>query len=360
MENYHLKIRKITQETADAITVEFEQPKIGKIDYKPGQFLTLILHIEGKEHRRAYSLCTSPEIDEFPAITIKKVGKGVVSNHLNSHLKVGDTLEVMPPMGFFTTEFNAENERHLVLLGGGSGITPLMSILKTTLALEPKSVVYLIYANQDNSSIIFKEKLEALQKQYASRFQVIHILEKAPLFWNKGYKGRINTKMLEKILNSLPSQIQTAEFFMCGPAGMMNQITQSFDELKLPKDKLHKESFGISPEEAASKKASIESDPSQSSQQTSGTKSVKVIYSGETYVFDVPANKSILFAAMDQGISLPFSCQSGMCTACMGRCTSGKVKLDEEDALTPKELEKGYVLTCVGHPMTDDVVIEID
>ena len=359
---HQLSIRQIIQETKDAITIEFDHPKDEKIPYKPGQFFTVLVNIEGESLRRAYSLCTSPLTDEYPAITVKRVDQGKVSNFLHDNLKQGDTLEVLPPMGVFTTDFEANQARHLILFGGGSGITPLMAILKTALQAEPQTIVSLIYANRDQQSIIFQDKINELKTTYSERFNIVHILEKAPLFWSKGYKGRVSTKVLKKILQELPQKdIAQTAYFMCGPSGMMNQITTSFQELSLPIDQLKKESFGISPEDAAQKEAKnvaqeLQSDESEEAQ----TRKVKVIYAGEEYEFEVTPDKTILESAQSLDIDLPYSCQSGMCTACMGLCISGKVQLDEEDALTPKELEKGYVLTCVGHPVTDDVIIQID
>lgn len=358
--HFHLSVKNITQETSDAITIEFSQPETEKISYKAGQFLTILVSIQGESLRRAYSLCTSPIVDENPAVTVKRVAGGKVSNYLNDNLKPGDTLEVMEAAGVFTTDYEESRKRHLILFGGGSGITPLMALLKTTLVAEPQSIVSLVYANRDAQSIIFKDQLEELIKKYQGRLRVIHVLEKAPIFWQKGYKGRINTSILKKILKALPeSSPEQTEYFMCGPSGMMNQISSSFQELKLPLEKLHKEVFGISPEEAAQRKAQVAAANPQDEDELKD-REIKVIYGGDTFVFTVPPDKTILETAQSLDIDLPYSCQSGMCTACMGRCTSGKVKLDEEDALTPGEIESGYVLTCVGHPMTDNVVIEIE
>ena len=359
---YQLGIRQVIQETKDAITVEFEHPSDEKIQYKPGQFFTVLIDINGESLRRAYSLCTSPKTDDYPAITIKRVDQGKVSNFLNDNLKAGDTLNVLPPMGTFTTEFNVDQSRHIILFGGGSGITPLMAILKTALHTEPQTIVSLVYANRDQQSIIFKDKIDDLKAKYPDRFNVVHVLEKAPLFWSKGYKGRISTKTLKKILHDLPQKSsENTDYFMCGPGGMMNQIINSFKELSLPIDRLKKESFGISPDEAAKKEAqNVAQELQNNSSEEVKTRKIKVIYAGEEYEFDVDPDKTILETAQSLDIDLPYSCQSGMCTACMGLCISGKVQLDEEDALTPKELEKGYVLTCVGHPMTDDVIIQID
>lgn len=358
--HYQLKVRNIVAETDQAIVIEFENPSDQPLAYQSGQFLTLILNIDGESIRRAYSLCTSPEVDEFPAITVKRVAGGKVSNYLNDHLKKGDTIEVIEAQGMFTAEYEPSQKKHRILIGGGSGITPLMSILKSTLKKEPNALVSLIYANQNNASVIFKKQLDDLQSAHSDRFKVVHVLEKTPLLWSKGYKGRLDSKLLKKILSSLPNaESAQTEYFMCGPSGMMQQVENAFQEIGLPLEALRKESFGVSPQEAAEKRAAVMA-KNESEGLVAKTYHIKVIYAGDEFEFDVPADQTILETALKNDIDLPFSCQSGMCTACMGKCTSGKVVLDEEDALTPKELEQGYVLTCVGHPMSEGVVIEID
>jgi ring-1,2-phenylacetyl-CoA epoxidase subunit PaaE len=353
-----LKVKSIIQETHDAVSIWFENPENQPLSYKAGQFLTFIITQNGTQIRRAYSLCSSPVVDEFPAVAVKKVPNGNISQYMNTQIKVGDVLECLSPLGVFTTDFDAENERHLVLFAGGSGITPLFSILKTALHQEPKTKVSLIYANRDVESIIFKTQLEELQKKYNGRFEIVQVLEKAGFFWNKGYKGYLDTSKIKKILASLPQlNIRDTEYFMCGPQPMMKVIETAFKELNLPLDKLKKENFNLSPEESAEGKSSkITTD---NVAQGDGF-SVTVRYDGEENTFKVPPHKTILEVALSLNIDLPYSCQSGMCTACLGRCIEGKVQLDEEDALTPKELAQGMILTCVGHPLNDGVVIEID
>ncbi len=356
MKNFQLSIKSIRMETADALTIVFDQPQEGPLQYHAGQFLTLVLAIEGKSVRRAYSLNTAPSLDKYPAVTVKRVENGLVSNFIHDTLKEGDSIEVLEPMGQFTTEIKPQQARHVVLLGGGSGITPLMALLKDILSHEPESQVSLIYANRDPESIIFREGLKEWAQKFPERFRVLHILEDPKDFAEPHYAGRLNTPVLREMLGRLSlNESKQLEYFMCGPGGMMQQIEKSFSELGIPMEQLRKESFGISPEEAAQKKAERVEDG-----ENLQSREVKVQYAGETYTFKVSPDKTILQAAMDHDIDLPYSCQSGMCTACMGRTSSGKVEMEEEEALTPKEIEQGYVLTCVGHPKTDDVVIIID
>lgn len=350
---YNLKVKEIVQETKDAITIVFESPE-NKINYKSGQFLTLIVPMEGKDVRRAYSLCSSPFVDEDPAVTVKRVEGGLMSNWLPDNLKVGDTMKIMEPMGVFTTEYKTDNKRHIVMFAGGSGITPMMSITKSMLTQEPDSIISLIYCNRDIDSIIFKDKLEQLQTDYEGRFRVIHILDDAPMNW-QGHSGLLNHDMLVKIFERIPDwgAVKTT-YLMCGPEGMMKNVENLLEEQKIDKSQVFKESFVAGTIDKELKKEGAEPSDGEIV-----TREVTVIYDGEEHKFTVEPDSTILETALDLGIDLPYSCQSGLCTACRGKCISGKVKLDEEEGLSESELEEGYVLTCVGHPISDDVVIEI-
>jgi ring-1,2-phenylacetyl-CoA epoxidase subunit PaaE len=180
---YELTVKEIVEETKDAISIVFHQPDAGKVNYKAGQFLTLIASVNGKEVRRAYSLCSSPFVDDDLAVTVKRVDSGLMSNWLPDNLKVGDKLKVMEPMGQFTTEFVTTNKRHIIMFAGGSGITPLMSLIKSTLAQEPDSICSLIYCNRDIDSVIFRSSLDEMQTVDEGRLHVIHILDNAPMNW---------------------------------------------------------------------------------------------------------------------------------------------------------------------------------
>ncbi|MFL5728724.1 MAG: 2Fe-2S iron-sulfur cluster-binding protein [Cytophagaceae bacterium] len=348
---YNLQVKDIIRESEDAITIVFD--KAGHpISYKPGQFLTLIIPVEGEKLRRSYSLCSAPGIDQDLAVTVKKVAGGKVSNHLFGTLKKGDFIEVMHPMGTFTIETDYHKKRDIILIGAGSGITPLMSILKSVLANEPLSNVYLIFGNRNESSIIFKESLNELKKQHGDRFTIVHVLSQ-PLSKLTLPVGRINRSELIKILETFPKiSFTSADYFLCGPEGMMDEARKALEVLKVPANKIHKESF-----------------LSSGSQQSSGevveskeitTQEVTIVYQGTEYKITVPPEKSILQTALDADIDLPYSCQSGMCTACMGKCVNGKVKMDESDGLSDREISQGFVLICVGHPASSGVVIEVD
>jgi len=346
---YDLKVKDVINETKDAISIVFEQPS-EKIAYKAGQFLTFIIAINGKEIRRSYSLCTSPFTDADLAVTVKRVDNGLMSNWLNDHLKVGATIRIMEPMGQFTTEYAKTNKRHLVMFAGGSGITPMMSIIKSTLSQEPESVISLIYCNRDIDSIIFKNELDKLQVADEGRLQVIYILDNAPMNW-QGFSGLLSHDMLTKLLERIPDWgIGKTTYLMCGPEGMMKNVEALLAQRSIPKDKIFKESFvqGI-----------IDKDQKKEPVGDAKTREVTIRYDGQEYKVPVPPNKPILETALDAGIDLPYSCQSGLCTACRSKCLSGKIKMDEEEGLSQSERAEGYVLICVGHPLTDDVVIEV-
>jgi ring-1,2-phenylacetyl-CoA epoxidase subunit PaaE len=351
---FDLIVKDIVSESRDAISIVFEQPSDKKIEYKSGQFLTLIVPVQGKEIRRAYSLCSSPFVDPDLAVTVKRVEKGLMSNWLADNLRTGLRIKVMEPMGQFTTEFDKTRKRHLIMFAGGSGITPMMSIIKSILTQEPESIVSLIYCNRDIDSIIFRDALEEMQTNDEGRLHVIHVLDEAPMNW-QGYSGLLNHDMLTKLFERIPDWgIEKSTYLMCGPEGMMKNVESLLEQRNISKEKIFKESFVQGTIDKDQKK---EESPAASGELKA--REVTIRYDGQEYKIIVPPNKAILETALDQGIDLPYSCQSGLCTACRGKALSGKVKLDEEEGLSQSERAEGYVLTCVGHPLTDDVVIEI-
>ena len=350
---YDLTVKDIIQETKDAISIVFETPAEGSIKYKSGQFLTIITSVKGKEIRRAYSLCSSPFVDKEMAVMVKRVDDGLMSNWLPDNLKKGVKLRVLEPIGKFTTDFDKGNKRHIIMFAGGSGITPMMSIIKSIISQEPDSICSLIYCNRDIDSIIFKNELDRLQTLDEGRLHVIHVLDNAPMNW-QGYSGLLNHDMLSKLVERIPDWgIDRTTYLMCGPEGMMKNVDTLLAARSISKDKIFKESFvqGTIDKEA---KKETEAESTELKERV-----VTIRYDGQEFKVTVPPNKAILETALDQGIDLPYSCQSGLCTACRGKALSGKVKLDEEEGLSQSERAEGYVLTCVGHPLTDDVVIEI-
>ncbi|MBO3700224.1 ferredoxin--NADP reductase [Roseivirga sp. E12] len=340
----NLKVKEVIRETEDAVSIHFEQPEDGTLSYKSGQFLTVVANVNGKEERRAYSLCSSPFVDAYPAVAVKRVEGGIVSNYLNDSVSAGDIVKLMEPNGNFTTEFTSSNERHVVLFGGGSGITPLMSIAKSTLDQEPNSKVTLVYANRNKESIIFNEAIKEMSAD--DRFDVIHVLEAVTSEF-ECHEGYLSQDIIGDVLKSI--EIGKAEIFICGPTPMMDLTLSSLSSLGIPDSQVRKESFVSA---AATKEENVNDGELVA-------REVTIIYDGDEYKYTVEPNETILEKGLDEDVDLPFSCQSGLCTACRGKCLTGKVKMDEDEGLSEAEINEGYVLPCVSHPLTDDVVIEI-
>ncbi|WP_299754431.1 ferredoxin--NADP reductase [uncultured Pontibacter sp.] len=354
-----LKVVEITRETADAATIHFEHPEKQAINYKPGQFLTLILPVEGKEIRRSYSLSSTPHEAPRLSVTVKRVEGGLLSNYLLDSLQVGQEVKVMEPIGNFCLTCAPTNQRQVLLFGAGSGITPLMSILKAVLREEPKSNVTLLYGNRDEDSVIFKEQLQQLEVQYQERLHVEYIFSQPREACD--HRGRMNQSMIIKILERLQlAKISDGIYYMCGPEGMMEEVRHALDVLHVPADRIFRESF-VSNKLLDKQQQEAQHGDVLSSEDDGEivTQNVTVIYEGSEYSFVVEPDQTILEAALEQDIDLPYSCQAGLCTACRGKCLSGKVHLDEREGLSDAEMEEGYVLNCVGHPLTSNVVIEI-
>ncbi|MDX9790973.1 MAG: FAD-binding oxidoreductase, partial [Candidatus Kapabacteria bacterium] len=323
--------------------------------YKHGQYVTLKVPVNGNENRRAYSICTSPVADNKLSITVKKVDDGVVSRYINETLKIGDKIEVMPPLGNFTIDLNPANKGVYFLIGAGSGITPLMSILKTILTVEPLSSVYLLYQNRNEDSIIFSGQLGELADKYAGRFYVTHILSKPSPTW-KGEQGRLDSSFIEKFINlNAKDDILKAHFFLCGPQGLMHESEIALKNLKIASYQIHKELFTI----AQSNDETNDSIVLDSADEII-TRKVKIILYSEEIEFLVEPDETVLTAAQREGQDPPFSCQIGACSTCRAKLVSGKVYMDERDSLTDEEIEEGYILTCQSHPLTDDVVVDYD
>ncbi|KAA9327287.1 ferredoxin--NADP reductase [Hymenobacter busanensis] len=359
-----LTVVDLTRETDDCVTIHLERPDRQPIASQPGQFLTLIVPCGAgtRPERRSYSLSSTPHESPRLSVTVKRVPGGLVSNYLLDNVQVGQQMEVMAPMGNFTVEPKAGAARSLVLIGAGSGVTPLMSILKSVLHTEPQSHVLLVYGNRSEDSVIFKDQLQALEQQYAGRFQVEHVYSQPQNPAAVAHKGRLNRTMLLRILeqrHQFPAA--QAEYFMCGPEGMMTEARAALELLGVPANHIRRESFVASADSAETAASQPDGHGTVTADDDDAitTRTVTIQYEGTDYQVEVQPNQTILEAALDLDIDLPYSCQAGLCTACRGKCLSGKVHLDEREGLSDSELKQGYVLVCVGHPLTSDVVIEI-
>ncbi|WP_242920460.1 ferredoxin--NADP reductase [Pontibacter liquoris] len=354
---FNLKVVAITHETSDAVTLHLEHPDKKQIAYKPGQFLTLILPIEGKEVRRSYSLSSTPHEGPQLAVTIKRVAGGLVSGYLLDQVKVGDELKVMEPIGNFCLTCAPTNERNVILFGAGSGITPLMSILKAVLREEPNSKVTLLYGNRDEDTVIFKDQLQQLQQAHPGRLLVEYIYSQPKQACE--HRGRMNQSIILKILERLQlAKATNVLYYMCGPEGMMDEVRKALNVLHVPAERIFKESF-VSSKLVEQQEPEHHGAVSATDEDEITTQTVTILYEGAEYSVVVTPDQTILEAALEQDVDMPYSCQAGLCTACRGKCLSGKVHLDEREGLSDAELDEGYVLNCVGHPLTDNVVIEI-
>lgn len=352
---YFLKVKDVDRETGDAVTISFWHPINEEVRYQPGQFLTFMLNINGQKVRRSYSMASSPHVDVSLSVSVKRVPGGLASNYLFDHIKPGDILEALEPMGTFVPKLDPQSRRTIVLIGAGSGITPLFSMAKSALHVEPNSRVWLVYGNRNQDSIIYKAHLDAMEQAYGkSRFQVTHVLSQPSSTWT-GVEGRLNQHTLTRLFDQLSkAELQNASFYLCGPDGMMTEARSALSLVGVSTERVHKESYATAPVAAGE----VVEEPMMAAD--SSSPEVTVLYEGSEYKFAVAPHQTILEAALDLDIDLPYSCQAGMCTACLGKCISGKVKLDEEDGLSESELKAGYVLTCVAHPVGRDVVIEIE
>ncbi len=337
-----LTVKEVVHIAKDAVNLVFEKPD--RFEYEPGQFITIISQVNGSKVRRAYSLCTTPFEDEYPAVTVKRVEGGAMSNHLNDSTRAGDELEIMEPMGMFTTGYDETKERNAVFFGGGSGITPLISIIRSVLLKEPSSNVTLAYANRSEEYIIFKELIRTLEEDHPERFRAVHILENG----DADYSGRPTADMITAICKEANCDDRT-EFYICGPQPMMDITLSSLESSGFSKDQIRMESFEAgktSPKEIIGK-------------EEGGSSEVTILLDGEEHLVNVKKGASVLDTALEAGLDMPYSCQSGLCTACRGKCLEGEISTDEAEGLSQEELDEGYVLTCVGKPVTDQIKVEI-
>lgn len=363
---YNLKVSNITRETSDAVSVTFDIPSDLKeqFQFTQGQYLTLRFKLKNQEVRRAYSMSSSP-LDNRTTVTVKQIKDGLVSTHINTAIKVGDEIAVMPPQGRFFTKLNPDQQKTYYLFGGGSGITPLMSILKTIVEKEPMSAIFLLYGNQNENSIIFKEELAELEKKYAGQLMIEHILsdpirekpkgfgaflKRGKITW-QGEIGLANGTNAGKFLDKNPPRAKDVEYFICGPGPMMDSIEGVLLGRGIDKKTIHLERFSSTPthEQKAGKASS-----------DGITGKVKVHLDGEVLEITVGPSKTILDALLDIKKEPPYSCTSGSCSTCMAVVKKGTVKMDACYALDDDEVEEGYILTCQAHPTSPDVEITFD
>lgn len=350
-----LSIKDIRKETSDCVSIAFEIPLHLKeqFQFTQGQYITLRTTIDGEEVRRSYSICSSP-LDNELRVAVKKVPNGVFSTYANEHLQKGDFIDVMPPMGKFFVPLNPGNKKHYVGFAAGSGITPLLSIIKTTLLTEPGSQFTLIYGNQNRHSIIFRETLEALKNKYMDRFRLIHILSREQTDTDLN-TGRIDAVKCNTLFEKIIDINNTDDFFLCGPEEMIFSVKKELENKQVDKQKIHFELFTSPGQELKNKTVQ----QNNTSDQPKSKITVKL--DGISFDFDLEKNgPAILDAALRKGADLPYACKGGVCCTCRAKLIEGEVDMEVNYGLEPEEIEQGFILTCQSHPRSEKIVVDFD
>ena len=351
---HRLKIREVRRETADCISLSFEVPEDLAHEYAfiPGQHLTLRTDIAGEDVRRSYSICTSPSEGDL-RVAIKQVDRGRFSTYANSQLHKGDELEVMTPSGkFYDTDLAGRPGRLVVAFAAGSGITPILSIMKHVLETERESEFVLCYVNRRPEAIIFLEELEGLKNRYLERLSVYHFLSRqesdSPLF-----SGRLDEGKCRIICQTLLDVEEADAIYLCGPYQMVETLRQTLTEEGADSGKIHVELFAA-PGEAAPAPTSIREEGVRSSM-------VSIKLDGRSFELPLSAEgETILDAALRTAANLPYACKGGVCCTCKAKLLEGKVHMDRNYGLEPDEIAAGYILTCQAHPLTEVVKVDFD
>lgn len=353
---FPLKVSEVKRETSDTVSVVLDVPNELAVDYKykQGQYLTFKVNINGEEIRRSYSLCSSPYSGESLRVAVKEVPNGKISTLFNRDLKAGDVLDTMTPAGNFYTELNTSNKKHYVGFAAGSGITPIMSILKSVLLLEPQSRFTLVYSNKNSDSVIFKEELEKLKTNSNGKFDIIHIWSRQDT-GNKNLNGRLDKERSNYVLQQ-NKLVGADEFFICGPEEMIMNVSGTLKEKNIDKEKIHFELF------TTPVLLKTDSYPKEKKEDAfKGVAEVTVIMDGVKTTFKLKSDgTNVLDAAMDAGSDAPYSCKGAVCCTCKAKVLEGKAEMDMNYALTDREVEEGYILTCQSHPRSEKLVVDYD
>lgn len=348
---HKLTVKDIKHETPDCVSIAFDIPSELQKEFQfiPGQNVTIKTPLD--EIRRSYSICTSPLENEL-RIAVKKVNNGIFSSFANEKLKKGDVLEVLPPTGTFCTEIKASNKKEYVFFAAGSGITPVISIIKTILNTEVQSNVTLIYGNKNVPSIIFKEELEALKDKHLERFRIYHILsrEKTDSVFNYGRIDLDKCHQLSKLirLNSVD------EFFICGPEQMIFRVKDFLQNSGIDPEKIHFELFTTPTRQHTQIYTAVKEEKEEGSKIT-----VKLDGRSIDFMLDYNSN-TILDAALAEGADVPFACKGGVCCTCKAKLLEGEVEMETNYGLEPSEVKAGFILTCQSHPRSKNVVVDYD
>jgi len=344
---YQLTVSEIQQETKDSVSIIFNTPQDLKEKFKfiPGQYITIKKILAGQEVRRAYSICSSLKSNSIK-IAVKKVDNGLFSKYAVDELKTGDVLEVSRPEGRFDLMPNSKHAYNYVAFAAGSGITPVLSMVKSVLEEEGKSHFVLVYGNKKEADVMFKEQIDTLVLSYPNNFTVQYVYsqyqEDGALF------GRIDTSVLNFILNNKCKDLKFDDYFLCGPEPMINLIKSNLLEKGVEEKNIHFELFSTAVDDKVGD-ANIE-----------GRTSVTVLLDDEEHTFEMDRGKTVLEVALKKGLDAPYSCQGGICSTCLGQIIKGKAVMDKNSILTDDEIDDGLILTCQAHPTTAAITIDYD
>jgi ring-1,2-phenylacetyl-CoA epoxidase subunit PaaE len=351
---HDLRVRRIEPDTAEAVVVTFDVPDDLRPTYAftQGQYLTLRKHIDGQDLRRSYSICAGVDDGEL-RVGVRKVNGGVFSNWINEHLQPGDSVAVMAPQGRFFVPLDPAARRHHVGIAGGSGITPILSILKTVLAREPRSRCTLIYGNRRLASTMFKEELEDLKNRYLTRLALHHVFSDEPTDAPLNM-GLMNRDKIGEFLQTVLPAASIDHAFVCGPYMMNDEAEAALLAAGVAEDRIHIERFGVAPQAGGAVLHQAREGDAESAK-------VVIVRDGLERVIDFFKDQpSILDAASAAGMEVPFSCTSGVCGTCRAKLMQGQVRMERNFALDKAEVAAGFVLTCQAHPTTERVVLSFD
>ncbi|MGP0171380.1 1,2-phenylacetyl-CoA epoxidase subunit PaaE [Pseudomonas sp. NCHU5208] len=356
MSKFHsLTIKEVRPETRDAVSIAFDIPGelADTFRFTQGQHLVMRAQLDGEEVRRSYSICTGANDGEL-RVAIKRVAGGRFSAYANESLKAGQRLEVMPPAGHFHVELDPARTGHYLAVAAGSGITPILSIIKTTLENEPKSRVTLLYGNRSSASALFREQLEELKNRYLQRLNLIFVFSREQQDVDL-YNGRIDADKCNQLFSRWIDVKALDAAFICGPQAMTETVRDLLQEHGMPAERVHFELFAA----AGSQQRREAREAAQGAD--SALSRITVISDGRELTFDLPRNsQSVLDAGNAQGLELPYSCKAGVCSTCKCRVIEGEVEMDSNFALEDYEVAAGYVLSCQTFPLSDKVVLDFD
>lgn len=355
---YPLTVAGVEPETDSAIKVSFKVPAelADTFKFRQGQYLTLESTIEGEAVRRSYSICSGIN-DDAMQIAIKRVEGGVYSNFANDSLKAGDVIKVMPPQGGFYTELDPAASRNYLFISAGSGITPVISNVKSILEEEPRSRVTLLFGNQRTNTIMFRETLSFLKNRFMTRFHWVNILSKEDQ-GSDVLNGRLNNRKGGELNQQLIDLSAFDEYFICGPESMISEVSRGLRTVGVSEDNIHYELFASSAEDA---RAVVNKHHARAKEYGGKVSEVTVIMDGRSSTFDLTADgENVLDAGMNNGLDLPYSCKGGVCSTCKAKVIEGEVDMDITHGLEPGEMEQGFILTCQAHPISEKVVVDFD